>query len=152
MTHSQPPLLIEQLIPHRAPMLLLDRLVNVTDSSASAEIDIRPDASFFTSEQGVPAWIGVEYLGQTAALIAGFQLHQGRVEPHLGLLLGTRKYVAHRPWFPPRVTLTVTCTEVAVVGQSLATFAGEIYDKQSGALYASAKLSVFRRPLELDKV
>lgn len=143
---------IEQLIPHRPPMLLLDRLVEVTGNRSCAEIDIHPAASFFSPGQGVPAWIGVEYLGQTAALIAGFQLHEGRVEPHLGLLLGTRKYVAHTPWFPPHATVTVTCTEVAVVGQNLATFAGEIRDKKTGALYASAKLSVFRRPLKSDEV
>jgi predicted hotdog family 3-hydroxylacyl-ACP dehydratase len=136
---------ITALIPHRAPMLLLNRLVSVGDTSACAEIDITPEASFFQSAKGVPAWIGVEYLGQTAALIAGFQLQQGRVEPHLGLLLGTRKFTATTSWFPPQTTLVITCTEVAVVGQNLATFAGEIHDKNSGVLYASAKLSVFRR-------
>lgn len=148
MTNLQTDPRIEQLIPHRPPMLLLNRVVSLSDSSASAEIDIVPEASFYKPGRGVPAWIGVEYMGQTAALIAGFQLQQGRVEPHLGLLLGTRKYMANTPWFPPQAELIVTCTEVAVVGQNLATFAGEIRDKESGVVYASAKLSVFRRPLE----
>src|SRR5690606_3578638 len=106
------------------------------------------DVSFFIPGKGVPSWIGVEYMGQTAALIAGYQLQQGEVEPHLGLLLGTRKYTAGRPWFPVASCLTVTCNQVAVVGQNLATFQCEIHDRQTLELYASAKLSVYRRPLE----
>jgi predicted hotdog family 3-hydroxylacyl-ACP dehydratase len=139
-----------QLIPHRPPMLLLTRLVNVENSMSCAEVDIKATSPFCEPEKGVPSWIGVEYMGQTAALIAGFQLEQGTVEPHLGLLLGTRKYQATSPWFPLDSTLLVECVEVAVVGQNLATFACEIHNKHSGDLYASAKLSVFRRPLQTD--
>src|SRR5690606_18531643 len=146
MTNLQTDPQIEQLIPHRPPMLLLNRVVSLSDNSASAEIDIVPEASFFKPRRGVPAWIGVEYMGQTAALIAGFQLEQGLVEPHLGLLLGTRKYSAHTPWFAPGAQLRVICQELAVVGQSLANFTCEIQDLHSDALLASARLTVYRRP------
>lgn len=136
------------LIPHRPPMLLLTRAVVVSNNASVAEIDISTESSFFVAGKGVPAWIGVEYMGQTAAMIAGFQLQQGEVEPHVGLLLGTRKYQTKVAWFCESETLQVTCKELAVVGQNLATFLCEINSKQTGELYASAKLSVFRRALQ----
>lgn len=143
---------ILQLIPHRPPMLLLSRMLDVTHNAARAEVDIDAHSSFFIAGKGVPGWIGVEYMGQTAALIAGYQLQQGKVEPHVGLLLGTRRYSANTPWFAEGSSLTVTCSEVAVVGQSLATFQCDIHDKKTLALYATAKLSVYRRPFEIDSV
>ena len=89
----------------------------------------------------------MEYMGQTAALIAGYQLQQGTVAPHLGLLLGTRKYEAFVPYFCAGDVLQVRCTEVAVVGDSLANFQCEIINLQDQSRCASAKLSVFRKPL-----
>lgn len=141
---------ILQLIPHRPPMLLLSRLLDVTHNAAQAGINIDTSSSFFIDGMGVPSWIGVEYMGQTAALIAGYQLQQGNVDPHVGLLLGTRKYQAHTPWFVDGCSLIVSCTEAAVVGQSLATFQCEIHDQKTHALYATAKLSVYRRPLQIE--
>lgn len=137
---------IESLIPHRRPMLLIDEAESISGSYSSSRIHISESSSFFVTGKGVPSWIGVEYMGQTAAMIAGYQLEQGQVEPHVGLLLGTRKYSATQAWFEPGTTLTVSCEELAVVGQGLATFHCEI--KNGEQLLASAKLSVFRKPLE----
>ena len=129
-------------------MLLIDRVLELGDQSATCEIDIRADSSFFLSGRGVPAWVGIEYLGQTAACIAGHQLELGRVQAHLGLLLGTRRFDAHRAFFFEGQVLRAHCSEIAVVGEELATFLGELYDRDSGVLCASAKLSVFRKPLQ----
>ena len=138
---------IYELIPHRGPMLLLGSVVDVGEKSSSSEINISRDSSFYIEGKGVPSWIGVEYMGQTAALIAGYQLKQGAVTPHLGLLLGTRKYEAFTAWFKEGDELHVSCQEVAVVGEQLATFLCEIRDKKDRALLATAKLSVFRKPI-----
>lgn len=136
------------LIPHRLPMLLLSRGISVTERSACAEVDIDAHSAFLVPGRGVPSWIGVEYMGQTAALIAGFQQQRGHMEPHLGMLLGTRRYTAGAAWFEEGTTWRVTCEEVAVVGQQLATFQCEILDRSTGIQAASARLSVFRRPLQ----
>ncbi len=138
---------ILELIPHRPPMLLIDRLLELGPDHSAAQVDISPASAFFAVGQGVPGWIGVEYMGQTAALIAGYQLEQGLVEPHLGLLLGTRKYSAFTPWFAPGSSLRVSCRELAVVGQNLANFTCDIHDMTSGAHLASARLTVYRRAL-----
>ena len=138
---------IYDLIPHREPMLLLNRVIELGQNFSCAEIDINEQSSFFMAGKGVPSWIGVEYMGQTAALIAGYQLQLGTVAPHLGLLLGTRKYEARVPYFRAGDLLQVRCTEVAVVGDSLANFQCEIINLRDQRLCASTKLSVFRKPL-----
>lgn len=138
---------IYELIPHREPMLLLNRIIEVAEKFSCAEIDINENSSFLIAGKGVPSWIGLEYMGQTAALIAGHQLQLGAVTPHLGLLLGTRKYEAFVPYFRAGDVLQVRCTEVAVVGDSLANFQCDIINLQDQSRCASAKLSVFRKPL-----
>lgn len=139
---------IYSLIPHREPMLLIDRIIDLGDQFSKAEITITQDSSFFEKGKGVPAWIGIEYMGQTAALIAGHQLQQGTVAPHLGLLLGTRKYEAKVAWFREGDILRVHCSEIAVVGNQLANFLCEIYRQSDQVLCATAKLAVFRKPLD----
>lgn len=137
-----------ELIPHKPPMLLLSRGIAVTGRSACAEIVIDARSAFLVPGRGVPSWIGVEYMGQTAALIAGYQQRHEQLAPHLGMLLGTRRYTVSSAWFEEGATLRVTCEEVAVVGHQLATFQCEIHDRLTGVQAASARLSVFRRPLQ----
>ena len=85
-------------------------------------------------------------MGQTAALIAGYQLKHNLVEPHLGFLLGTRKYAAQQPYFSDNKKLFVRCQEKAVVGDGLATFDCSIrLLDDMDCLLAQANLSVFRK-------
>lgn len=140
---------IIELIPHRAPMLLINKVISLSAKSSSAIVSIDKHASFFQSE-GVPSWIGLEYMGQTAALIAGFQLREGLVQPHLGFLLGTRQYLANTDYFLKDQELLITCKEAALVGDSLATFTCTIEDNSNQQNLATASLSVFRKPLEQE--
>lgn len=136
------------LIPHREPMLLIDRVVQVAADSAAAEVLIHPQVSFFQAGLGVPAWIGLEYMGQTAALIAGYQLQQGLTRPHLGFLLGTRQYAMNTAWFREGDRLLVECLQAAVTGEHLAQFQCTI--SSAGEPLATAKLSVYRKPVEQE--
>ncbi|MGH1540314.1 MAG: 3-hydroxylacyl-ACP dehydratase [Arenicella sp.] len=138
-----------ELIPHRPPMLLINDIVSVDATCSSALVRIDELASFYTAELGVPVWIGIEYMGQTAALIAGYQLKQGLMEPHLGFLLGTRRYNTEVEYFAPGSVLLVECSEKALVGDDLATFACTIRYNGSDEVLAEASLSVFRKPPEV---
>lgn len=139
---------IYDLIPHREPMLLIDKVVQVAADSSAAEVHIHPGASFYQPGLGVPAWIGLEYMGQTAALIAGYQLRQGLTRPHLGFLLGTRQYVMNTDWFRDGDRLLVECTQVAITGEQLAQFQCTV--SRAAEVLATAKLSVYRKPLEQE--
>ncbi len=135
------------LIPHREPMLLINQLRHVSANASSALVVIDHHAPFFQIDKGVPTWVGLEYMGQTSALIAGHQRREGLIDAHLGFLMGARKYHADVPYFSAGDNLLVQCQEAALVGDSLATFNCTISGELSGRELATAMLSVFRRPL-----
>lgn len=143
---------IIELIPHRPPMLLINRIVSLDISNASSLVFIDSDTPFFKQRCGVPSWVGIEYMGQTAALIAGHRLRKGLLPPHLGFLIGTRSYKVECDYFTPGTTLKVTSKENAVVAEGFAKFDCiiENYNTVTGStdLLAEASLSVFRRLLE----
>lgn len=139
-----------ELIPHRPPMLLVDKLVSVDKDNSVSEIFIHEGSSFFTPEKGVPACIGLEYMGQTAALIAGYQQQQGIADPFLGFLLGSRKYYSTVAFFEPGLNLLVSCQQIALVGGNLANFQCTIADKATGDELVTGTLSVLRKSLDSD--
>lgn len=138
------------LIPHRPPMLLINHVLSVDETSSSSRVIVDEQSPFFEAGKGVASWIGLEYMGQTAALIAGHQLALGKVGPHLGFLLGTRAFKSTCDYFAPG-TYTVRCVEKALVGDGLATFdcfiENEPQDGSDVQCLATASLSVFRRPV-----
>lgn len=137
---------IFDLIPHREPMLLINKIVDLSATRSETLVLIDQHTPFI-GENGVPAWIGLEYMGQTSALIAGYQERAGLCEPHLGFLMGSRKYSSHVDYFAPPKTLRVVCQEGVLVGTSLANFNCTISEAESDTILAEASLSVFRRPL-----
>jgi predicted hotdog family 3-hydroxylacyl-ACP dehydratase len=82
---------IEKLVPHAAPMLLLDTLVESGDDYLICELMVRSDGLFDTVGR-VPAWLGIEYMAQTVAAYSGLQAHQRGEQIKLGFLLGSRRF------------------------------------------------------------
>ena len=131
------------LVPHRPPMLLINKFISVNSQQSHSQVYIEEDSACFYPSKGVPSWIGIEYMGQTASLIAGYQLENGDTQPHTGFLLGTRRYDASLPYFSHGMLLDIQCQEKAIVGDGLATFDCEICSGDS--ILAKASLSVFRK-------
>lgn len=148
MTNSHFDSELFELIPHRPPMLLINEVKDLNQTASSALVEINQQTPFFEALLGVPSWIGLEYMGQTAALIAGYQLREGLSKPHLGFLLGARHYKTEQEYFPEGSRLLVSCHEAALVGESLATFDCTISDEANQQKIASASLSVFRKPID----
>ncbi|MFK7829768.1 MAG: hypothetical protein AB8B57_08330 [Congregibacter sp.] len=139
---------ILELIPHREPMLLIHELIDVNASHSVAVVHIDESLPFYRSSLGIPAAIGMEYMGQAAALIAGFQEQQGQLTEHLGFLLGARDYKVSAPYFKSGTSLRVHCQETAVVGEGLARFDCSITQIDTDQILATGKLSVFRQALQ----
>lgn len=98
---------VAELLPHAPPMLLLDAVLEGDADTLSASLTIRPGIAFFDAGHGVPAHVGIEYMAQACGAWAGLR---GRAEGRpvsLGLLLGTRRYLATEPWFAEGEQLTV---------------------------------------------
>src|SRR5690606_13029056 len=89
---------IENYVPHRGAMLLLDRLLEAGPEHAIAQVRVARDGAFLEDGKA-PAWIGVEYMAQTVSAWAGFQALKKNEPVKIGFLLGSRKFEAMQPWF-----------------------------------------------------
>ncbi len=78
------------LLPHRAPMLLLDRITNFGPGWLEAQV-AHENSPFKTSE-GIPAWVSIEYMAQAICAYAGISCRQRQVPPKIAFLLGTRLF------------------------------------------------------------
>lgn len=97
---------IHELIPHDVPMVLLDRVVAADDQGLTATVAIRPE-SLFAEAAGVPAWVGIEYMGQAIAAWAGVRARQRGEQVRIGFLVSTRRYEPGCSHFPAGLELTV---------------------------------------------
>ncbi|HKY91719.1 MAG TPA: hypothetical protein VJM11_11800 [Nevskiaceae bacterium] len=88
-------------------MLLLDDIDDYGSDWLRASVVVRA-GNLFLGPEGVPAWVGIEWMAQAACAFAGIeQLRAGR-PTRIGLLLGTRRYEASVPYFTLGQRLTVT--------------------------------------------
>ncbi|OIR10088.1 hypothetical protein GALL_80160 [mine drainage metagenome] len=88
------------LLPHAAPMILLERVLDWNGADwVAAEVDIGPHTPFLDRERGVPAHVGLEWMAQCCGLFAGLDARAGGGPVRVGYLLGTRRYRARRLWF-----------------------------------------------------
>ena len=85
---SYPP--IVELVPHRPPMLLLDRVLSYDGQCVICETVLGPDSPFV--EGGfVPGVVGIEYMAQAIAAGAGLSARDKGEGARIGFLLGCRK-------------------------------------------------------------
>ncbi len=141
---SYPP--IASLVPHAAPMLLLDRLCEATATTARCEVRVGETLALFLRDDGaLPGWVGIELMAQTVAAWSGYQGHQRQEEPQIGLLLGARKYQCHLARLPAGSLLTIDCEQLLQDG-ALASF--QCYLRCDGELVAEARLSTIQPDAE----
>ncbi|HBE02690.1 MAG: hypothetical protein A2096_04855 [Spirochaetes bacterium GWF1_41_5] len=62
---------VTSYIPHRAPMLLVDRIIEITREKITSELTIKEDNIFFDSGLLIEPGL-IEHMAQTSALHAGY--------------------------------------------------------------------------------
>lgn len=97
---------LARLLPHRAPMILIDEACGMEGDSFMAKVHISRTSPFF-KEAGVPGWVGLEYMAQTVAAYSGALGLASGSQIKVGMLLGTREYHAEVPFFPEGQELEV---------------------------------------------
>lgn len=131
---------LEELLPHSRTMILLDEALDADDAGATAVVRIGEDSLFYDPQiQGVPAWIGLEYMAQTVALYSGVRARWAGDPVKLGLLLGTRRYDASASSFRLGSRVIVRVAREWDDGQMA------VFDcsAESGTCVASARVNVF---------
>jgi predicted hotdog family 3-hydroxylacyl-ACP dehydratase len=104
-----PPL--SELLPHAAPSILLDEVLDWSSEHIVARVTIGP-GSAWRQQAGVPAHVAIEYMAQACAAWVGLEAHRAGGRPRIGLLLGTREFVATRSWFCDGESLEVSARSV----------------------------------------
>lgn len=83
---------VSSLVPHSAPMVLLDAVLEYGEKYLVAAVDIHPGCRFYDATlEGVPAWVSIEYMAQAISAWAGVQARQKGENIKVGFLLGSRK-------------------------------------------------------------
>lgn len=129
----------QELLPHDHPMILIDAIESVREQGLTASVTVRPDA-LFIEPRGVPAWAGIEYMGQAIAAHAGWCARREGRPVRIGFLVGTRRYEADCSHFPLGAKLEITVDAMTSSASGLQVFECRI---AGAGVAASANLNVF---------
>ena len=96
---------IESLLPHREPMLLIDRLTNIVHlKSATAIVNVRKNSFFvqghFPNQPVMPGVLIVEAFGQAAAALTAYGIDPKEYENNLVYLMSVEKARFRNPVIP----------------------------------------------------
>ncbi|RCK51684.1 hypothetical protein TH25_08330 [Thalassospira profundimaris] len=140
---------MEKLVPHAKPMLLIDRILAADDTSLKAAVQIDENSLFYTPENGVPSYVGIEYIAQAVSAYSGWRAWQasttGNSEPRIGYLLGTRKMTLHETSFTAGDHLTIDVENIFEDGE-MGVFDGTVC--RDGQVIVSARINVYQPKAE----
>ena len=96
---------IESLLPHREPMLLIDRLINIVHlKSATAIVNVKKNSFFvqghFPGQPVMPGVLIVEAFGQAAAALTAYGVDPKEYENKLVYLMSVEKARFRNPVVP----------------------------------------------------
>ena len=96
---------IESLLPHREPMLLIDKLINIVHlKSATAIVNVRKNSFFvqghFPGQPVMPGVFIVEAFGQAAAALTAYGVDPKEYENKLVYLMNVEKARFRNPVLP----------------------------------------------------
>jgi predicted hotdog family 3-hydroxylacyl-ACP dehydratase len=140
---------IGELVPHQAPMLLIDSVICWDDTGI--DVLVKPEDSYlFADDQGaIPAYVGIEYMAQTISAFAGIEAKQNKEPICLGFLLGTRQYEAEVTHFLPSQPLIVKVRQLLRDDTNLVLFDCAIY--HAGNQLAKAEIKAIQ-PKDINEI
>ncbi|AIK96376.1 hypothetical protein [Candidatus Odyssella acanthamoebae] len=134
-------LCLADILPHKAPMILLDKVIEFREDLIHTSVTITKE-SLFLANGNVPSYIGLEYMAQAIAAWNGIVSRQlPPSQQRLGFLLGTRKLKLQRPAFPVGIKLDVFGRCNYTDGE-MGSF--DCWIDHEGTQVASATLTVFQ--------
>jgi len=139
----KPPPPIEEILPHRHGMLLVERLVSWDERQAT--VSAVPSASAWYSEPaGMPSRIGIELIAQAIGAHVGVVAWSKGEPPKRGVLLGARSFRSQRAHFLAGAALSIQATRAFVDARGMGAYDGSI--AFVGAEIAAARVVVYQPP------
>jgi 3-hydroxyacyl-[acyl-carrier-protein] dehydratase len=129
---------IQQYIPQRAPMVMIDDLVEVSSVHATTRLAIRNENIFL--ERGCLGEPGmVENIAQTAAVQAGYQFKVKDIPVPIGYIAAVKNLQIYRN---PELGSSIT-TSVRITNQVLDVTVAEGKIEQDGVLCCLCEMRIF---------
>jgi predicted hotdog family 3-hydroxylacyl-ACP dehydratase len=97
---------IENYLPHRGRMVLLDRVLEAGTGRVVCAVALREDSPFCRDGK-VPAYVGIEYMAQAAGALVGWESREKGEPVKTGFLVSAREYASRVDGFPAGATLAV---------------------------------------------
>jgi len=136
-----PPL--AELLPQAGPMRLLERVEAHDEERTVCRARADASALFRSADGSVPAWVGIEYMAQCAAVHGGLAARARGEAPGPGLFVGSRRLSFRCASFAPGAELRVTARHAAGRGDALA-FDCTVEDLAGGPPLVEGRLNVLR--------
>lgn len=115
---------IDAYLPHKAPMILLDRTISADNSTTYCEVTVSQSgvlAPFLTRDDTLPSWFFVEIMAQTVGVWNGLRLDEQQKSPNIALLLGVRRFTSALPHANLHDVLTIKA-ELVLFDENLSSF------------------------------
>lgn len=132
---------IETLIPHRLPMLLVERIVGVLNEGLVCAGRIA-ETSPFVRRGVAPIALGLELAVQTAALFEALGHHPSRERPRIGYLVSIRDARFRVPGLPAGRPLLAKI-QAAGSAPPLTMYSVEVTREEDGSELLAATLSTY---------
>lgn len=138
---------LTDLMLHRPPMLLLDRIIDSGSTRLVSEVRVTPDSPFYSPAiGGVPSWVGIEYIAQSVAALSGLSAHEALQPVELGMLISCRRYRVRVPCFKAGSLLLAEVSQLADGSTGMAAYWGTIMcEGEAGPSLAEGQLGVYQR-------
>lgn len=129
---------LEELIPHRGTMKLVDKLVSFDAEDESAVVEFTVKDNRFQGSQ-----VAIEYMAQASAALAGIfdKIEHPEKPPRIGFLMGSRKLKLDIPEFEVGRTYRVNVKKI-FSDENTGSFDAAVFDQEK--LVASAVLNAYR--------
>lgn len=141
---------VTDFIPHRAPMVLIDKIIAYQSESLVTEVTITTLSPYFKDKhQAVQNYVGIEYMAQSIAVLAGVEAKLCNDKIRVGFLLWTRKLALHAKQYELGRTYRIHVKRIYQEESGLAVFDCQIYllpepdSNQEKSLVAEANVNVF---------
>ncbi len=134
---------VTDYLPHRPPMLLIDRIDDATSQGADCTATIKPDCPFLQNGHVHPSAM-IEFVAQTCAIAAGVEDQLSGAPPRLGFIVGCREVLFAVDQFSVGDELTIVVRKL-IGGDQLAAFSGTV--SRGGVVCVTIQMSVVEAEL-----
>ncbi len=137
---SWPP--VNQLVPHRGPMCLLDRIVRHDAEQTVCALRVGDSQLFADAEGQVPGYVCLEWMAQCIAVRGGLLAREAGLPPRPGLFLGSRRATLPPGSFGPEQGLEVDARLLRGRGVGAHAFACTLREPGAAVPLAEGTLNV----------